>query len=125
MRGFGFSTYNNPLKSYKDLANDVNIFMNEIFPEIEEFYIFGHNIGGNVALELAKAYPDKVKGLIMLALQAQKDNNNKIYEVIEKSDKDLYKGVLKDYYQQFAIDDKAIENTLKIMKLRGIQKIFK
>ena len=90
--------------------------MSEAFPEIEEYYVFGHNIGGNVALELAKAYPLKVKGCIMLALQAQKDHNKKIYEAITKQDKTLYKQVLKDYHQEGAIKEESIEKALEFMK---------
>ena len=70
MRGFGKSSYKRPIKSYKDLAEDIYMFMSETYPEIKNYYIFGHNIGGNVAVELAKLHPESVKGLVLLALSA-------------------------------------------------------
>ena len=70
MRGFGFSSYKTKIKTYKDLAEDMNLFMTSTFPEIQDYFIFGHNIGGNVAMELALNHPTKVKGIILLALSA-------------------------------------------------------
>lgn len=67
LRGFGFSSYNKKLKSLKDLAKDVNLFMNETYPQIKEYFIFGHNIGANIASYMALLYPEKVKGLILSA----------------------------------------------------------
>ena len=70
MRGFGLSSYNKPIKSYKELAEDIYLFMSETYPLIKEYYVFGHNIGGNVAMELAKSHPESIKGLVLLALSA-------------------------------------------------------
>ena len=32
MRGFGLTSYNKPIKDFKNLAQDVNVFMEETFP---------------------------------------------------------------------------------------------
>jgi len=53
MRGFGKTTYNNNIESFDDLSNDINHFMESTFPNIKNYYIFGHNIGGIVAMNLA------------------------------------------------------------------------
>ena len=71
--------------------------MRETFPEVKEFYVFGHNIGGNVAIELAKLNPNSVKGLVLLALSAQNDKNNEIYDVVKSQDKEAYRKILVDY----------------------------
>ena len=73
MRGFGFSSYKNKLKSYTDLAEDMHLFMTETFPHIKDYFIFGHNIGGNVAMELAIKHPSFIRGIVLLALSAQND----------------------------------------------------
>ncbi len=70
MRGFGFSSYKNKVKSYKDLAHDMHLFMTETFPHITSYFIFGHNIGGNVAMELALQHAKVCKGIVLLALSA-------------------------------------------------------
>ena len=51
----------------KDLAKDVYLFMEEQYPEIDEYYVFGHNTGANVAMYLALLHPEKVKGLVLLS----------------------------------------------------------
>ena len=83
MRGFGYSSYKKPLKNYSDLADDMNLFMKEEFPEIKDYYVFGHNIGGNVAMELARSHPESVKGIILLGLSSQNDKKNGMYDVME------------------------------------------
>jgi pimeloyl-ACP methyl ester carboxylesterase len=82
MRGFGFSSYKTKLTSYSDLAEDMYLFMNEAFPHIKDYLVFGHNIGGNVAMELAVKHPEKVKGIVLLALSAQNDKGNDMYKVV-------------------------------------------
>jgi pimeloyl-ACP methyl ester carboxylesterase len=52
MRGFGYSSYNKDMSSFKDLAADLKLFINEHM-KFEKFYIIGHQLGGCVGLELA------------------------------------------------------------------------
>lgn len=52
MRGFGYSSYNKEMSSFKDLAADLKLFINEHL-KFEKFYIIGHQLGGCVGLELA------------------------------------------------------------------------
>ena len=53
MRGFGFTSYNYDIKGFQDLAEDMYIFMEEQFTDINDYFIFGNNIGGLVAMHLA------------------------------------------------------------------------
>jgi len=57
----------NKVKSFKDLAEDVYMLINERFPFAEDYFVFGHNIGANVGMHLAIAHPEKVKGLTLLS----------------------------------------------------------
>jgi len=40
MRGFGYSSYNTPIASLKDLAEDIKLFAKE--RKMEKFYLCGH-----------------------------------------------------------------------------------
>ena len=97
MRGFGYSSCKKPIKSYNELAEDMHLFMKEEFPEVEDYYVFGHNIGGNVAMELAKSHPKSVKGIVLLGLSSQNAKNNGMYDVMETQNLELYKKVLACY----------------------------
>lgn len=61
MRGFGDSSYNNRFDSLKELAEDINLFMDKL--GIDSAYVVGWSTGGGVALELAALAPNKVKAL--------------------------------------------------------------
>lgn len=67
LRGYGFSSLNQSVKSFEDLANDVYAFMNEKFPEIEDYYVFGHDTGAIVGMKLALLHPEKVRGISILS----------------------------------------------------------
>ena len=67
LRGYGFSSYNKKLRSLKDLANDVHLFMKERYKNINSYYVFGHNTGCLVAMYLALLHPERVKGLVLLS----------------------------------------------------------
>jgi len=52
LRGYGYSSYNKEMETFKDLANDLKLFITENL-KIEKFFLIGHQLGGCVALELA------------------------------------------------------------------------
>lgn len=64
LRGFGSSTYNQPVDSLRDFACDVAEFVDSI--GIDKFYVVGWSTGGGIALELAADLPDRVEGVILL-----------------------------------------------------------
>jgi len=41
--------------------------MDETFPLIFNYFVFGHNIGANIGMYLAINHPEKVRGLCLLA----------------------------------------------------------
>ena len=40
MRGFGYSSYNKPIESLRDLAEDIKLFAKE--KNMDKFYLSGH-----------------------------------------------------------------------------------
>lgn len=56
MRGFGDTTYNNPIISLKELAADIKLFVDKL--GLKKFNIFGWSLGGGVVLQFAADYPE-------------------------------------------------------------------
>lgn len=65
MRGFGISTYNKPVQSIKDFADDIKLFVDEL--GINEFAIAGWSTGGAVGMQFVADYPGYCSKLILLA----------------------------------------------------------
>jgi len=42
--------------------------MEETFPNIKEYHVFGYNTGGLTAFKLALAYPENIKGIMCLSM---------------------------------------------------------
>lgn len=64
LRGFGDSSYNNPIETLKDFADDVYLLMQEL--GVKKAFIAGWSLGGGVALEFAAAHPDIVKKMVLI-----------------------------------------------------------
>lgn len=64
LRGFGMSSYNNPIDSLKDFSEDLKLFVDQL--ELKEFYLGGWSTGGGVSMQFTASYPDYVKKLILL-----------------------------------------------------------
>ena len=65
LRGYGDSSYNNPVDSIHDFADDVASFLKEL--KIEKAYIVGWSLGGCVSQSLAARYPELVEKLILIS----------------------------------------------------------
>ena len=64
LRGFGESTYENPVESLKDFVDDLAAFTDAI--KLDKASVAGWSLGGNVAMRFAIDYPDKVHRLVLL-----------------------------------------------------------
>lgn len=64
LRGFGESTYNTPIQSLQDFAQDLVFFVREL--GLEKFTLVGWSTGGGVAMYLAAEYPDMVENLVLV-----------------------------------------------------------
>ncbi len=70
MRGFGDSTYNNRIKTLKELGDDVILFMDA--KGVEKAYVLGWSLGGGVVLEMAAHHPKRVEKLVLVASTTHK-----------------------------------------------------
>ncbi len=64
LRGFGESTYNNRFDSLRELAQDLERFLDEA--NIDTCTLVGWSTGGGVALEMAVSMPKRVKRAILI-----------------------------------------------------------
>lgn len=64
MRGFGISSYNTPINSLKDFADDIKEFIDIL--GLKDFTVVGWSTGGGVAMELVANYPGYANKLILL-----------------------------------------------------------
>lgn len=63
LRGFGDTTYNNPISTLKELSDDVKLFADEL--GLKNFNIFGWSLGGGVVLQFAADYPEYVNKVMV------------------------------------------------------------
>lgn len=71
-RGVGQSSAPDSPYSIKQMADDVAALLDRL--EISQTHVVGHSMGGQIAQELALAYPEKVQSLILLSTWAKGDS---------------------------------------------------
>ncbi len=64
MRGFGFSTYNQPVNSLKDFSEDIKLFVDQL--GLTSFSMAGWSTGGGVTMQFAADYPEYVENVILV-----------------------------------------------------------
>lgn len=93
LRGFGDSSYEQPIDTLKDLADDIFLFMAKL--DIPKADLLGWSLGGGVVMEFAVKYKEKLNKLILLNSAShkgypvfKKDENNqmKIGEIYESKE---------------------------------------
>jgi pimeloyl-ACP methyl ester carboxylesterase len=93
LRGFGDSSYEQPIDTLKDLADDIYLFMAKL--DIPKADLLGWSLGGGVVMEFAVKYKEKLNKLILLNSAShkgypvfKKDENNqmKIGEIYESKE---------------------------------------
>jgi pimeloyl-ACP methyl ester carboxylesterase len=65
LRGFGISTYHQPIADLTEYTRDLKLFTEAI--DLTSFYLVGWSTGGGVVMQYAADYPEQVKKLILLA----------------------------------------------------------
>lgn len=78
LRGYGDSSYNTPIDTLHELADDVVLLLKEL--GIEKAVVGGWSLGGCVAQSLAARYPSMVEKLILIGSGSAKG-----YPVFKKS----------------------------------------
>jgi pimeloyl-ACP methyl ester carboxylesterase len=64
LRGYGDSTYYRRIKSLKEFADDLVLFLEA--KKIDHVHVVGWSLGGGVALEMAAHYPDMVEKMVLI-----------------------------------------------------------
>ena len=64
LRGFGGSTYINPVNHLKDFSDDIKAFVNAL--SIKKFSIAGWSTGGGIAMQYCIDYPEDVEKLVLI-----------------------------------------------------------
>ncbi|WP_416826415.1 alpha/beta fold hydrolase [Ectobacillus polymachus] len=64
LRGFGFSSYNEPIESLRDFSEDLLQFVKQV--GIRSFSLVGWSTGGGVSMQFASNYPQFVEQLILI-----------------------------------------------------------
>lgn len=65
LRGFGISTYNNPIQSIKDFSEDIKLFVDTL--KIDTFSIMGWSMGAAVAMQFTIDHSNHIESLILMS----------------------------------------------------------
>lgn len=65
LRGFGISSYNNPISSIKDFSEDLKLFVDKL--NLKKFSIVGWSLGAAVAMQFTIDYGSYVNKLVLLS----------------------------------------------------------
>jgi 3-oxoadipate enol-lactonase len=91
VRGFGESEGAAPGFGMEELAADVNALLDHL--QIERAFLAGHSMGGYIALAFARRYPQRVKGLALIASQAAADPPERRAARLETAERIAREGV--------------------------------
>lgn len=89
MRGFGGTDSFSDINAVEDMAGDVSELMDTL--KLPEAIIGGLSMGGYVALEMYRSFPDKIKALVLCDTNHAADTDEKRearFDLIEKIEKD-------------------------------------
>jgi pimeloyl-ACP methyl ester carboxylesterase len=64
LRGFGDSSYKNPINSLNDLGEDVFILLDAL--KVDKYFLGGWSTGGAIAMKMAAKRPEDVKKLVLI-----------------------------------------------------------
>ncbi|WP_339282189.1 alpha/beta hydrolase [Oceanobacillus sp. FSL K6-3682] len=65
LRGYGQSTYHQPVNSIKDFSDDIKQLVDQL--DLKTFSLLGWSNGGGVAMQFAIDYPDYVQKIVLLS----------------------------------------------------------
>jgi len=106
LRGHGRSMITEDKCSITDMAADVIELMDQL--HIRESVMVGHSMGGYVALEMVRNYPERVSGLVLVSSHIFADTSEKKQSRFENIDKIRQQGaaaVLVDMPNMLTRDD--------------------
>lgn len=117
LRGFGGSSYRNPVMSIKDFSDDVKVFVDLI--GLSDFAMVGWSTGGAVAMQFVADYPGYCNKLILLASESTRGYpfDGKINEQDEVRRFSLYEEIKKDLVRTIPVQRAYDTNNTALLKL--------
>jgi pimeloyl-ACP methyl ester carboxylesterase len=89
LRGFGDSSYKEPIESLEDFSDDVNLFMDAL--SIDKAHIAGWSTGGAIALKFAAKYSEKTDKIVLIESASYRG-----YPIFKKDEN--YQPIIGEYY---------------------------
>lgn len=117
LRGFGGSSYNNPILSIKDFSDDVKLFVDVI--GLDDFAIVAWSTGGAVAMQFVADYPGYCNKLILLASESTRGYpfDGKINKSDEPRRFASYEEIKKDIIRTIPVQAAYDTNDVALLKL--------
>lgn len=116
LRGFGGSPITDGVNSMRLMAEDLAVLLDRL--QIEKAVIAGHSMGGYVALAFAKAFPERVSGLGLVASFAGADTPEKRHSRLTEVEEIRKQGVA------LVADDMASKLTIRPELSRKLREII-
>ena len=116
LRGHGRSPKPEGRYSMREMADDVVKLFDDL--AIEKSIVGGHSMGGYVALAMARYYPERVSGLVLVASQIYADSNEKRKSrlaAIEEIGKNGLDSVVNSMPEKLTNYPEVVEKCRKIM----------
>ncbi len=139
LRGFGQSSYNNPVNNFYEHGNDITNLLDKL--NIQQFALLGFYIGGAVAMEMASSLKERVSKLILVSsvgtmgfpiaklnnqgevienefLTTREEIENDVYrvmplkQVIKNRDFNFIEGIIEDVFFLNKPKDEVLKQTL-------------
>ena len=116
LRGHGKSPVVGTEATIMLMAEDVTRLMDKL--EIPQAVIVGHSMGGYIAMQLAKSFPDRVNGLGLVATQSEPDAPDKAAARLQSREDVLKNGTAA------LVENMASRLTDDISVLQGLRKVM-
>lgn len=116
LRGYGSTPVTDGVYSMGLLAGDILRLLDRL--QIERAVIAGHSMGGYVCLALARAHPERVRGLALVTSQAAADSPERKqgrYQLAAEVEKRGVVAVIEANLQRYSPRDDVLEKTREIM----------
>ncbi|RIW33107.1 alpha/beta hydrolase [Bacillus salacetis] len=121
LRGHGESGIPEGGFSIEDMAADINYFMDQ--KQLKDVYMFGHSLGGYVALSFAEQFPEKLKGFGLIHSTPLPDDENgkdKRTESIKKIDSRGMEAFIDELVPKLFNQDRLEDKSEEIDKAKQI-----
>jgi pimeloyl-ACP methyl ester carboxylesterase len=114
LRGFGDSSYHQPIESLEDLGDDLFVLLDAL--KIDQYYLVGWSTGGAIALKMAAKRPEQVQKLVLVESCSYRG-----YPIFKKNE--LGQPKIGEYYQskqELALDPVQVLPMVQIFETNNV-----